>query len=111
MHTHPDDSKIIFIFEGSLNVGLISADTNKVYAKTLRTGDLFAIPQGLLHFLYNTGNTTAVAITAYNTANPGLQILDYAPFKNDLLSDIVEKVTFVNEAEVRRLKALFGGSG
>ncbi|CAO2191710.1 unnamed protein product [Urochloa humidicola] len=111
LHTHPRGSEIILIVEGALSVGLISAGANTVYTKTVRKGELFAIPQGLLHYLYNDGGTTAVAFAAYSSDNAGLQIVDYALFKNNLPSAVVEKVTFINEAEARRLKALFGGSG
>ncbi|CAL5005853.1 unnamed protein product [Urochloa decumbens] len=111
LHTHPRGSEIILVLEGALNVGLISAGANAVYTKTVRKGELFAIPQGLLHYLYNDGDAAAVAFAAYSSDNAGLQIVDYALFKNDLPSAVVEKVTFVNEAEVRRLKALFSGSG
>lgn len=112
LHTHPHGSEIILILEGSLSVGVVSADANTVYAKaTVGKGELFAIPQGLLHFLYNGGDTAAVAFAAYSSDNAGLQVVDYALFKNSLPAEVVEKVTFLDEAEVRRLKALFGGSG
>jgi uncharacterized RmlC-like cupin family protein len=91
--------------------GFITSLTNKVFAKTLHKGDLMVFPQGLLHFQYNLGNDTAVALSSYSSANPGLMILDFALFANDLPSDVVSKVTVVDELEVRKLKALFGGSG
>ncbi|OEL25865.1 Germin-like protein 8-13 [Dichanthelium oligosanthes] len=76
----------------------------------MSTGELFAIPQGLLHFLYNSGDTAAVAFAAYSSPNPGAQIVDLALFANNLTSAVVEKVTFLADAEIKRLKAMFGGS-
>ncbi|RLN04414.1 germin-like protein 8-14 [Panicum miliaceum] len=113
LHTHPHGSEIILILEGSLSVGVVSANANTVYTKAnVGKGELFVIPQGLLHFLYNGGDTAAVAFAAYSSDNAGLQFVDYALFKNDSLpAGVVEKATFLDEAEVRRLKALFGGSG
>ncbi|CAL5001732.1 unnamed protein product [Urochloa decumbens] len=102
---------LLFVIEGTVSAGFISSLTNKVFTKTLYKGDLMAFPQGLLHFQYNLGNDTAVALSSYSSANPGLMILDFALFANDLPSDVVSKVTVLDELEVRKLKALFGGSG
>jgi len=49
-----------------------------------------------------------VAFSTYISANPGLLITDYTLFANLLPEDVVTKVTFICEAEVRRLKAFFG---
>ncbi|TKW10654.1 hypothetical protein SEVIR_6G180100v4 [Setaria viridis] len=108
LHTHPEGSELIFVVEGTISVGFISAETNTAYTKTLNKGDLFVFPQGLLHFQINIGNTTAVAINAYSSSNPGLQITPYALFGDTLRADVVSKVTFINEAEVRKEKAEFG---
>ncbi|CAD6245434.1 unnamed protein product [Miscanthus lutarioriparius] len=95
------------------DIGLASAtvkhaDTNIPYVKTLNKGDLFVFPQGLLHFQYNIGNSTAIAFAAYSSPNPGLQITDYALFGDTLPTDVVAKLTFIVRAEVERLKRFFG---
>uniref|UniRef100_A0A0A8XPL0 Germin-like protein n=1 Tax=Arundo donax TaxID=35708 RepID=A0A0A8XPL0_ARUDO len=109
--THPEASELLFVLEGTMVAGFISADTNTVYIKTVRKGELFVFPQGLLHFQYNAGNTTAVGFSAYSSPKPGLQIVDWALFKNNLPSDVVNMTTFISIPEIRRLKTLFGGSG
>ncbi|XP_066353349.1 germin-like protein 8-14 [Miscanthus floridulus] len=111
LHSHPGGTELLFVIEGAISAGFISSLTNQVYVKTLYKGDLMVFPQGLLHFQYNLGNDTAVALSSYSSANPGLMILDFALFANNLPSDIVSKVTVLDELEVRKLKALFGGSG
>lgn len=108
MHTHPEASELLFVIEGALSAGFISADANKAYVKALGKGDLFVFPQGLLHFQYNIGNSTAIAFAAYSSPNPGLQITDYALFGNTLPADVVAKLTFIVRAEVERLKRFFG---
>jgi quercetin dioxygenase-like cupin family protein len=110
MHNHPEASELIFLLEGTLFAGFISAETNKAYVKSLKKGDLYVFPQGLLHFQFNTGNTTATAISAYSNQNPGLQIAVYALFGNTLTVETVNKTTFVTKEEVMRLKDLFGQS-
>jgi hypothetical protein len=52
-----------------------------------------------------------VALVAFSGPNPGLQITDYALFANNLPSAIVEKVTFLDDAQVKKLKSVLGGSG
>ena len=112
LHSHPGGTELLFVIEGAISAGFISSLTNQVYVKTLYKGDLMVFPQGLLHFQYNLGNDTpAVALSSYSSANPGLMILDFALFANNLPSDVVSKVTVLDELEVRKLKALFGGSG
>ncbi|RLN05400.1 germin-like protein 8-14 [Panicum miliaceum] len=106
LHSHPGGTELLFVVEGTMAAGFITSLNNK----TLHKGDLMVFPQGLLHYQYNLGNDTAVALS-YSSANPGLMILDFALFANDLPSDVVSKVTVLDELEVRKLKALFGGSG
>ncbi|TVU05624.1 hypothetical protein EJB05_48793, partial [Eragrostis curvula] len=110
MLTHPGATELLFVVEGQMIAGFVSVDRNQVYIKALEKGDLFVFPQGLLHFQYNPANTTAVGFSAYSSSNPGLQIVDWALFKNNLASKIINNVTFVDFPEIRRLKALFGGS-
>ncbi|CAO2202139.1 unnamed protein product [Urochloa humidicola] len=111
LHSHPGGTELLFVIEGTVSAGFITSLTNKVFTKTLYKGDLMVFPQGLLHFQYNLGNDTAVALSSYSSANPGLMILDFALFANDLPTDVVSKVTVLDDLEVRKLKALFGGSG
>ncbi|XP_006659476.2 germin-like protein 8-13 [Oryza brachyantha] len=111
LHTHPAGTELLYVLEGTMKAGFISSNSNKVYTKVLSKGDLYLFPQGLLHFQYNTGDTTAVGFAAYSSPDPGLQILDSALFGNNLPTPDVVKGTFLAEAEVRKLKARFGGSG
>ncbi|EES15103.1 germin-like protein 8-13 [Sorghum bicolor] len=108
MHTHPEASELIFVIQGNISAGFISAETNKAYVKKLGKGDLFVFPQGLLHFQYNIGNSTAIAFNAYSSPDPSLQIYDYALFGNTLSVEYVAKGTFIDRKEIMRLKALFG---
>ncbi|KAJ9675282.1 hypothetical protein PVL29_024300 [Vitis rotundifolia] len=110
MHTHPGASEIILIAKGSVTAGLISSD-NTVYLKTLKEGDIMVFPQGLLHFQVNIGWTQALLWVSFGSSNPGLQILSNALFSNNLPSELIQKTTFLDDDEVKRLKALLGGSG
>ncbi|CAL5340573.1 hypothetical protein CsSME_00024661 [Camellia sinensis var. sinensis] len=111
IHTHPGGSEILFVVEGTICAGFISSSANTVYFKTLYKGDVMVFPQGLLHFQFNSGNKPALAIVSFSSPSPGLQITDFALFANNLPSALVEKVTFLDDAQVKKLKAVFGGTG
>ncbi|KAJ9179403.1 hypothetical protein P3X46_011193 [Hevea brasiliensis] len=84
IHTHPTASEILFVVYGKITAGFISSSAISVYVKTLKKGDVMIFPQGLL-------------------------ILDFALFGNNLPSAFVEKVTFLDDAQVKKLKGVLGG--
>ncbi|XP_034701031.1 auxin-binding protein ABP19a-like [Vitis riparia] len=110
MHTHPGSLEILLIAKGIVTAGLISSD-NTVYLKTLKDEDIMVFPQGLLHFHVNTDRTQALFWVIFCSSNLDLQILNNALFSNNLPSELIENTTFLDDDEVKRLKALLGGSG
>ncbi|KAE8700347.1 Auxin-binding protein ABP19a [Hibiscus syriacus] len=90
--------------------GFISSD-NAVYVKTLGKGDGMVFPQGLLHFQINGGGTPAFALASFSCPSPGIQILDYALFANDIPIDIIRQTTFPDAAQIKKLKKVLGGTG
>ncbi|KAF8370136.1 hypothetical protein HHK36_005909 [Tetracentron sinense] len=110
LHTHPGASEVLVVVQGSICAGFISS-ANTVYFKSLKTGDIMTFPQGLLHFQLNSGGSPALAFVSFSSANPGLQILDFALFANDFPSELIEKTTFLDDAQVKKLKAVLGGTG
>ncbi|XP_059633221.1 auxin-binding protein ABP19a-like [Cornus florida] len=111
MHTHPSAHELLIIIEGSVVAGLISSSDNQVYLKTLNQGDIMLFPKGLLHFQVNTGRVPVIEFVSFSDPDPGLQILDNALFANNLPSEYIEKVTFLDDDQVKKLKAVFGGTG
>ncbi|XP_057506638.1 auxin-binding protein ABP19a-like [Actinidia eriantha] len=110
MHTHPGANEVIFMVKGTITAGFISS-ANTVYLKTLNKGDTMIFPRGLLHFAVNSGKTTALGIVSFSSPNPGVQFLNYALFANNLPSELVEKTTFLDDAQVKKLKAALDGTG
>ncbi|XP_058745440.1 auxin-binding protein ABP19b-like [Vicia villosa] len=109
MHIHPDATELAIIVEGVVDVGFITP-TN-VYQKTLKAGDVFVFPIGLLHFSVNSGPGKAIVFSAFSSDNPSLQILDVLIFGNRLANETIEKTTLLEKAQIMKLKAQFGGSG
>ncbi|XP_004510468.1 germin-like protein 8-14 [Cicer arietinum] len=110
MHSHRGASELMIMVQGFITAGFISSD-NSVFVKTLTKGDILVIPQGLLHFQFNAGKNKATAFLTLSSSNPGAQLVDFALFGNSLNSAFVEKTTFLDHAQVKKLKAVFGGSG
>ncbi|CAL0313015.1 unnamed protein product [Lupinus luteus] len=79
--------------------------------ETLSEGDVFVIPKGLLHFGINSGKGATSGVGVFTSENPSIEILDLALFGNNLDSAIVEKTTFLDAAQVKKLKGFFKGSG
>ncbi|KAI0494526.1 hypothetical protein KFK09_024664 [Dendrobium nobile] len=109
LHVHPAASEVLVVIQGSIVAGFISS-SNSVYYKTLHKGDTIVFPQGLLHFQVQSGVLPAVAFGSFSSPNPGLQIVSLALFANSLPSPLVEKVSFLDDAEVKKLKKVFGGT-
>ncbi|XP_047052863.1 germin-like protein 8-14 [Lolium rigidum] len=109
-HTHPAATELIFVTEGTIVAAFISSDSNTVYTKTLNKGDIMVFPQGLLHYQYNIGASPAVLLVAFSGPNPGLQFIAFAVFGNNLPSDVVKKLTFLNDAQVKNFKMMLGGT-
>ncbi|CAJ1975756.1 unnamed protein product [Sphenostylis stenocarpa] len=110
LHTHPGASELLVVVEGQICAGFVDSGNN-VYLKTLEKGDVMVFPQGLLHFQINSGKSPALAFVSFSSANPGLQILDFALFKSDFPTELITQTTFIDAAVVKKLKSVLGGSG
>jgi quercetin dioxygenase-like cupin family protein len=110
LHSHPGGSEIVHVVRGAITAGFISS-ANKVYSKTLKKGDIIVFPQGLLHFLVNAGGNPAEAYFSFSSANPGTQLVDTALFGNDLPTELVAAISFLEIAQIKKLKSAFGGTG
>ncbi|CAH8334562.1 unnamed protein product [Eruca vesicaria subsp. sativa] len=110
MHTHPGASEVLFVLDGAITAGFVSS-ANDVYVQTLKPGQVMVFPQGLLHFQINAGKSAAAAFVTFSSASPGLQILDFALFANNLPTELVTGTTFLDPAVVKKLKGVLGGTG
>lgn len=110
LHTHPGANEVLVVIDGTICAGFISSGSNTVYIKTLSKGDIMVFPQGLLHYQLNVGEGGALAYVSFSSQNPGLQILDFALFANDLPTDLVTATTFLDKAQVKKLKGVLGGT-
>jgi len=108
IHTHRV-SELILVIEGTIIAGFIAED-NTAYFKTLNKGDIMIFPASLLHFQVNVGKYPALAFVSLNSANPGFQLTTTSLAANDLPTKVIEKITLLDGAQVKKLKEIFGGT-
>ncbi|KAI7729672.1 hypothetical protein M8C21_004454 [Ambrosia artemisiifolia] len=71
-HTHPRATEIVFVLEGELDVGFITTD-NRLFSRTIKKGENFVFPRGLIHFQINNGKVPAAVIAGFGSQLPGTQ--------------------------------------
>ncbi|KAK0603933.1 hypothetical protein LWI29_010277 [Acer saccharum] len=105
-HTHPRSAELLFLIEGSLEVGF--TDTmNKLYKQTLQAGDIFMFPKGLVHFQYNPdGKKPATAVSSFGSPNPGTVSLALNLFTT-IDDDILAKALKTDVVTTKFLRANF----
>uniref|UniRef100_A0A803MQC2 Germin-like protein n=2 Tax=Chenopodium quinoa TaxID=63459 RepID=A0A803MQC2_CHEQI len=108
LHTHRV-AELIIIIQGTVIGGFIDTK-NTAYYKTLSKGDIMIFPPTLLHFQINVGSTPVLAYATFASENPGFQAVDLALFRSSLPSELIEKVTLLDDAQINKLKKLLGGT-
>ncbi|KAG1354036.1 germin-like protein 9-3 [Cocos nucifera] len=97
-HTHPRSAELLLVVQGWLQVGLVDSN-NTLFAQTLRTGDMFVFPRGLVHFQVNKDpKYRAVALSAFGSANAGTVSLPKTLFGSGIDEDIMAK-SFKTDAQ------------
>lgn len=89
-HIHPRATEIINILDGTLYAGFLLLLPNedniyksRLFAKVLNRGDVFVIPRGLIHFIYNVGSTNATVFASFNSQSPGFIFVPDIIFASD----------------------------
>uniref|UniRef100_A0A0A9DS81 Germin-like protein n=1 Tax=Arundo donax TaxID=35708 RepID=A0A0A9DS81_ARUDO len=107
-HTHPRATEMIFVLEGSLDVGFITT-ANKLYARTVCKGEAFVFPRGLVHYQKNNGNAPAAVISAFNSQLPGTQSVAETLFgaSPTVPSDVLGRAFQIDGGLVEAIKSKF----
>ena len=100
-HTHPRATEIIYVLEGSLDVGFVTT-AGKLFARTVCKGELFVFPRGLVHYQKNNGGAPAAAISAFNSQLPGTQTLAEALYtaSSPVPTDVLDRALDVDDCMV-----------
>ncbi|KAK7830442.1 germin-like protein subfamily 1 member 7 [Quercus suber] len=108
-HTHPRGTELLVVIEGTLLVGFVTSNPNKLFTKVLNKGDIFVFPIGLIHFQFNIGETNAVSFSAFSSQNPGLIVIANAVFGSDppINLDVLIKAFQLDKSVVDYLEKQF----
>lgn len=107
-HTHPRATEMVFVLEGQLDVGFITT-ANVLISKTIKVGETFVFPKGLVHFQKNNGQVSAAVISAFNSQLPGTQSIAATLFaaQPPVPDHVLTKAFQVGTKEVRKIKSRF----
>lgn len=105
-HTHPRATEIVFVLEGELDVGFITT-ANKLISKTIKKGEVFVFPKGLVHFQKNNGKVPAAVIAGFNsqlqgTANIALTLFAATP---EVPDHVLTQTFQVGTKEIEKIKS------
>ncbi|KAJ9681943.1 hypothetical protein PVL29_018032 [Vitis rotundifolia] len=109
-HTHPRATEILVVLEGTLYVGFVTSNPdNRLISKVLNKGDVFVFPISLIHFQHNVGHTSAVAIAALGSQNPGVITIANAVFGSNppISADVLTKAFQLDKNVVDYLQSSF----
>jgi quercetin dioxygenase-like cupin family protein len=92
-HAHPRATEVLFVAEGTLEVGFVvttttgttasaaaAAANRRLLTRTVSRGEVFVFPRGLVHFQRSVGAAPAVAVSAFDSQLPGTQAAAAALF-------------------------------
>ncbi|KAG4187772.1 hypothetical protein ERO13_A08G122300v2 [Gossypium hirsutum] len=104
-HTHPRATEIIFVLDGELDVGFITT-SNKLISKSVKKGDIFVFPKGLVHFQKNNGEKPASVIAGFNSQLPGTQSIAATLFTSTppVPNNVLTKAFQIGTKEVDKIK-------
>ncbi|XP_073041614.1 nectarin-1-like [Primulina eburnea] len=107
-HTHPRATEIVFVLYGELEVGFITT-ANVLYSKTIKNGEIFVFPRGLVHFQKNNGIVPAAVIAAFNSQLPGTQTISTTLFgaSPPVPDNVLSKAFQITVPEVQNIKSKF----
>jgi oxalate decarboxylase/phosphoglucose isomerase-like protein (cupin superfamily) len=96
---------MIFVLEGELDVGFITT-ANKLISKTVKKGEVFVFPRGLVHFQKNNGDKEASVIAAFNSQLPGTQSIAMTLFTSTpaVPDNVLTKAFQVGTKEIVKIK-------
>ncbi|XP_057471981.1 germin-like protein 9-3 [Actinidia eriantha] len=106
-HTHPRAAELLFLVSGTLEVGFVDTK-NVLYTQTLKDGDIFVFPKGLVHFQYNRNHQEpALAISAFGSASAGTSSVPVSVFATGIDDEILAKAFKTDIGTIKKLKAGF----
>ena len=109
-HTHPCATEILVVLEGTLYIGFVTSNPeNRFFSKVLNKGDVFVFSIGLIHFQFNVGKTSAIALASLSSQNPGVITIANAVFglNPPINPDVLAKAFQLDKNVIEYLQKVF----
>ncbi|KAK6933565.1 Cupin 1 [Dillenia turbinata] len=105
LHTHPRAAELLFLHSGTLEVGFVDTK-NGLFNQTLKPGDMFVFPKGIVHYQYNRNHKEeAMAISSFGSASAGTQSVPMSVFNEGISDKILAKAFKTDIDTIRKIKA------
>nr|AFK47883.1 unknown [Lotus japonicus] len=104
-HTHPRATEVVFVLEGELDVGFITT-ANKLISKSIKQGEIFVFPKGLVHYQKNNGDKPASVLSAFSSQLPGTLSIASALFGSTPIvpDDVLSQAFQIDAKQVDAIK-------
>ncbi|KAJ1270104.1 hypothetical protein BS78_06G029000 [Paspalum vaginatum] len=109
-HIHPRATELLTVLEGTLYLGFVTSNPNKLFSKVVKKGDVFVFPKALIHFQMNLDHEKpAAALSSLSSQNPGVITIANAVFgsKPPISDDVLAKAFQVEKKLIDWLQSQF----
>jgi quercetin dioxygenase-like cupin family protein len=107
-HTHPRATEVLYVLSGEVFMGFVDT-AGKLFAATLKAGEVFVFPRGLVHFQLETGKGSAASLSVLGAQNPGVQLIAPSLFGSTptIPNEVLTKGFGITDKEVNVIKMNF----
>ncbi|WVZ83885.1 hypothetical protein U9M48_031010 [Paspalum notatum var. saurae] len=109
-HIHPRATELLTVLEGTLYLGFVTSNPNKLFSKVVKKGDVFVFPKAMIHFQMNLDHEKpAAALSSLSSQNPGVITVANAVFgsKPPISDDVLAKAFQVEKKLIDWLQSQF----
>ncbi|XP_066350274.1 germin-like protein 8-4 [Miscanthus floridulus] len=109
-HIHPRATELLTVLEGTLYLGFVTSNPNRLFSKVVKKGDVFVFPKAMIHFQMNLDHDKpAAALSSLSSQNPGVITIASAVFgsKPPISDDVLAKAFQVEKKLIDWLQSQF----
>ncbi|KAJ1270109.1 hypothetical protein BS78_06G029500 [Paspalum vaginatum] len=109
-HIHPRATELLTVLEGTLYLGFVTSNPNKLFSKVVKKGDVFVFPKAMIHFQMNLDHDKpAAALSSLSSQNPGVITIANAVFGSmpPISDDVLAKAFQVEKKLIDWLQSQF----
>jgi len=109
-HIHPRATELLTVLEGTLYLGFVTSNPNRLFSKVVKKGDVFVFPKAMIHFQMNLAHDKpAAALSSLSSQNPGVISIANAVFgsKPPISDDVLSRAFQVEKDLIHWLQSQF----